>query len=244
MKYIHYFKTSTEYTQAKESVAASDPWVSYCERYSLLTYSPSIDVQSLSNGHDYVDLGLPSGTLWATMNIGANDPEDYGDYFAWGETETKSDYSWSTYAWGTSENDITKYNQTDRKRTLDLEDDAAHVLWGGAWKMPTTENVSELFDYTTHEYITVDGGKLLILTSQSNSNSITFALCGYKEGTNTWSQNSELILWTASRTASAYAYMMKWNPEESGNQQWPKIDGCPVRGVISGARVWYNPLLL
>ena len=87
------------------------------------------------SGHDYVDLGLPSGTLWATCNVGASSPEEYGDYFAWGETETKEDYGWNTYKWCEGiEFQLTKYcydssygynGFTDYKRELDLEDDAA-----------------------------------------------------------------------------------------------------------------------
>ncbi|MBO4370001.1 MAG: hypothetical protein J5808_01395, partial [Paludibacteraceae bacterium] len=95
--------------------------------------SENLSVSGTLQGHDYVDLGLPSGTLWATCNVGANTPEEYGDYFAWGETTLKSNYEWSTYKYGTY-NQLTKYcyksdygknGFTDTKTTLDAEDDAA-----------------------------------------------------------------------------------------------------------------------
>ena len=103
------------------------------------------------DGHEYVDLGLPSGILWATCNIGADSPEDYGSYFAWGETETKNAYNWRTYKWcGEDYDKVTKYNTdsdcgtVDEKTVLDPEDDAAHKNWGEGWRMPTREEMDEL----------------------------------------------------------------------------------------------------
>ena len=93
-----------------------------------------------------VDLGLPSGLKWATMNVGATKPEEYGAYFAWGEMEPKSNYSGSTYKFelGTDSNGPfskyvtnSSYGTVDNKTVLDPDDDAAHVNWGGNWRMPT-----------------------------------------------------------------------------------------------------------
>lgn len=101
------------------------------------------------NGHEWVDLGLTSGTKWATCNVGADKPEEYGNYYAWGETTTKSTYNWNTYKYGTYNYDedystLTKYNLSDNKTTLDLSDDAAYVNWGGKWRMPTVDQWNEL----------------------------------------------------------------------------------------------------
>ena len=101
------------------------------------------------NSHEYVDLGLSSGTKWATCNVGATKPEEYGDYFAWGETTTKEKYDWNTYKYGIYEYDgdyskLTKYNLIDCKTTLDPSDDAAHANWGGKWHMPTSEQQDEI----------------------------------------------------------------------------------------------------
>lgn len=98
----------------------------------------------MENGHEYVDLGLPSGTLWATCNIGATNPEDYGWLYAWGEIETKSSYTWQTYKYGT-ENNLTKYNKIDGKTELEDIDDVAVQKWGGNWRMPTALQMWELY---------------------------------------------------------------------------------------------------
>ena len=117
---------------------------------------------SMDNGHEYVDLGLPSGLKWATCNIGANKPEGYGIYFAWGETKVKSVYNWETYAWGAEHDQLTKYctnasygknGFTDNKNTLDLENDAAHVNWGGRWRMPTKADFEELLANTSFQWV-------------------------------------------------------------------------------------------
>ncbi len=107
----------------------------------------------IQDGHDYVDLGLPSGIKWATMNVGADIPEEDGNYYAWGETTTREEYqySWGFYKYYNEEIPcLTKYCNTstwgeiDNKTTLDLEDDAAYVNWGGKWRIPTWGQWEEL----------------------------------------------------------------------------------------------------
>ena len=110
--------------------------------------APSVPV------HEFVDLGLSSGTLWATCNVGATNPEEYGDYFAWGEVvPNKETYTWSTTAWVYYEGSslrFSKYNTSeqygaiDNKTELDPEDDAAYVNWGPEWRIPTEEQIKEL----------------------------------------------------------------------------------------------------
>lgn len=123
------------------------------------------------NGHDYVDLGLPSGTLWATCNVGAYVPEGYGDYYAWGETVPKNTYSWATYKYVCGNdpsfgNELTKYctsslygynGFTDDLITLQQEDDAAVHNWGNGWFMPSYAQWTELYQRTTHTRITLNG---------------------------------------------------------------------------------------
>lgn len=172
--YEHNIRGSVTYTSTGEVVEAET------------TFGPSkkgdggSDSGNMINGHEYVDLGLPSGTLWATMNIGATSSEEYGDYFAWGETETKSDYSWGTYKFGTESNP-TKYNDADGKRILDLEDDAANVIWGGGWMLPTGDQCSELLnpDNCTYSFnVNENGISGCTFTSVRNGNSIFFPLSG------------------------------------------------------------------
>ena len=136
----------------------------------------------------YVDLGLPSGTLWATCNVGASSPGQYGDYFAWGETTPKNDYSWETYSYcNGSDHSLTKYctnsDYGDEGFTDDIEellpaDDAATVCWGNDWQMPSEEQFNELIDpqYTTTSWVTY--GRLI--TSKSNGRSIFLPAAGYR----------------------------------------------------------------
>lgn len=111
---------------------------------------------------EYVDLGL--SVKWATYNVGATKPEEYGDYYAWGETETKSTYNLSTYKWCngsvwslTKYNTISDYGMVDNKTILDPEDDVAHVKWGGNWRMPTKAEQDELCTNCTWTWTTLNG---------------------------------------------------------------------------------------
>ena len=112
-----------------------------------------------NNGHEYVDLGLPSGTLWATCNVGATTPEEYGDCFAWGETEPKDNYSWSTYQYcNGSYVTFTKYcNNPLYGEDGFTGDDAAVVNWGSDWHMPSQEEWEELVDNTASTWTTQNG---------------------------------------------------------------------------------------
>ena len=143
MKHIMKFSTTSQYQEWKAANSGLSPYFCCCVDTGAKYYQELIN----NNGHEFVDLGLPSGTLWATMNIGASAVGQVGGYYAWGETSTKSDYSWETYAWGT-EDALTKYNATDGKYCLDLEDDVAHVLWGGDWHIPSPAQIQELCAYT------------------------------------------------------------------------------------------------
>ena len=150
--------------------------------YNVLLYV------SHDDGHDYIDLGLPSGTLWAMMNIGANAPEEYGDYFAWGETAPKDYYDWSTYQWcNGSKNTLTKYctnssygnnGFTDGKTELDPEDDAAYVNWGPEWRMPSLAQIQELCENCTSQWTAVNGINGRLFTSNINGASLFLPAAG------------------------------------------------------------------
>ncbi len=132
----------------------------------------------LSSGYQgYVDLGLPSGLLWATCNIGANSPEIFGDYYAWGETQSKNAYSWSNYQLCQGNGySITKYcydasygnnGFTDNLMSLLTEDDAATANWGSDWRMPSRAEWQELYDNTTSAWTTLNGvnGRVFVSTN-------------------------------------------------------------------------------
>ena len=124
----------------------------------------------VENGYQFIEMGLR--VRWATVNVGAVNPEDYGDHFAWGETESKSDYSWSNYKWcNGSYSTLTKYGSghgygvNDKKTTLDEEDDVAHVRWGGSWRMPSKAELDELRRKCTWTETTLNGVYGYLVTS-------------------------------------------------------------------------------
>ncbi|MBQ2574308.1 MAG: hypothetical protein II575_08810 [Bacteroidales bacterium] len=138
-------------------------------------------------GQDYVDLGLPNGTKWANMNIGAENTVGYGDYFAWGETTPKENYNWETYQYcNGSGSTLTKYCNnaeygdngfTDALTTLEAIDDAANANWGAEWRMPTNEEVQELINNCTCTWTTQNGVNGRLYTGP-NGNSIFMPAAG------------------------------------------------------------------
>ena len=145
---------------------------------------------------EYVDLGL--SVKWATFNVGATSPEDYGDYFAWGETEPKENYNWATYKWfdGTDAN-MTKYNATDGKATLEPEDDAAYVNWGSNWRMPSCEESVELKDKCDWEWTTsnnINGYRV----KGPNGNSIFLPAGGVRIGNASYAIGEYGYYWSSS----------------------------------------------
>ncbi len=144
------------------------------------------------NGHDWVNLGLPSGTKWATCNVGATNPEEYGNYYAWGETTTKDYYDWDTYKYGSAYDELTKYCNnssygkggfTDNLTTLVASDDAATANWGGKWRTPTDAEWQELIDncdWTWTDDYNGTGVAGRIVTSKTNGNTIFLPAAGYR----------------------------------------------------------------
>lgn len=130
------------------------------------------------NGHDWVDLGL--SVKWATCNVGANKSEDYGDYYAWGETEIKNMYNWSTYFDNPNHDgrNFKKYYSSNTK--IFPEDDVAHVKWSGSWRMPTTEERDELRNKCIWKWSSQNGVKGYRVTSKANGNSIFLPAAGFR----------------------------------------------------------------
>lgn len=145
----------------------------------------------LINGRRFVDLGLPSGLLWAETNIGVETEADAGHYFAWGETTAKEYYDWSTYGLGTGMTSLYKYNGTDGKTVLDPEDDAATANWGTPFRMPASDEFVELVTnctLTTTTRTASDGSTVrgLGIKSNTNGNSIFLPAAGIciRDGSN------------------------------------------------------------
>ncbi len=190
------------------------------------------------NGHEAVDLGLPSGTLWATCNVGAIDPEDFGNYYAWGETRTKSQYDWKSYVWGnpkSGKKGIIKYNSQDNG-TLDIEDDAAHVKWEGDWRIPTNDNWIELANSCTWVWTrmnNINGYKVI----GANDNYIFLPAAGQIYEYGYWKVKEAGFYWSSSVFLDDFsdALIIGFSPEDSW--AWgrtPRYEGCSIRPVITG----------
>ena len=172
---------------------------------------PRTDIGTNANGKAYVDLGLTSGTLWATCNVGATSETDYGSYFQWGETEphdTGIPYDWANYKYcNGSYNTLTKYNTglndyggtIDNKLTLDLEDDAARANMGGDWRMPTHALIEELVEETTNEWTIINGVKGRKFTSKKDTSKYIFIpASGYPHDSSFSSPGKQGIVWSSS----------------------------------------------
>ena len=203
---------------------------------------PDGNVTENKDTHEYVDLGLPSGTLWATCNVGANSPEEYGDYFAWGETEPKTTYNWSTYKYckGTKTT-MTKYctnssyGTVDNKKELEPSDDAATANWGSGWQMPSLEQLKELYNssYTTTTWTTKNGKYGRKITSKSNGNSIFLPAAGYRSGTNFYESGSGGYYWSRSLCTGDcnYACYLRFYSSDICAGYYYRYDGQSVRPV-------------
>ena len=196
------------------------------------------------NGHAYVDLALPSGLKWATCNVGATTPEEYGDYFAWGETEPKTTYNWSTYKWCNGSNstmtkycEYSNYGTVDNKTTLELTDDAARVNWGGTWRMPTKAEYDELRNNCTWTYtyqgVSGKGAFGIKVTSKKNGNSIFLPFAGERYNDSLKEDGTDGNYWTSSLNPveSHYAYYLTINEDFGFFGNGIRCYGLPVRAV-------------
>ena len=199
--------------------------------------------ERLIDGYEYVDLGLPSGLLWATCNIGASSPEEYGDYFAWGETtgynSGKTEFSWTSYSLcDGSEWTMNKYCTSadygivDNKTFLELVDDAANANWGGDWRMPTIEDWRELQNNCTWTWISmnnVDGYKV----TASNGNYIFLPAAGYRYDYGLDTAGSNGYYWSSSLNTgySYYAQSLYFNSGYVNASYYDRYLGQSVRAV-------------
>ena len=243
MIYLKTYNKDSDYLAYRDGDSYGKPNVSYSIDSKAVHYNyPPID----TNGFDFVNLELPSGTLWAACNVGASKPSNYGLYFQWGDTsgytssqigtgsgkkmfaKDFSDYKW--YSGGT----FTKY--TTIGATLDLEDDAAYAYMGGDWYMPTYDQLIELRDNTTNKVITQNGVKGRLLTSKANpSKSIFIPMAGSVLNGSNSSIRDYGFIWpsTLGSTDINYAWWLGVNP--NGVSVFGKdvrSFGLSVRGVI------------
>ena len=206
-----------------------------------------MDKKINNNGYDYVDLGLPSGTLWATMNVGASKASDAGLYFQWGDTvgytaaqvgtgEGKKKFAsnWSDYKWGKHPN-YTKY--TVAGATLDLEDDAAHVHMGGEWHMPTPDQISELTNTanTTSTWETQDGVNGRLFTSKKDgTKSIFIPAAGYAWDGSVQGSGDDGGVWSSMLNTDVVSYgqSLGFSSGDVYLGSGSRCSGLSVRGVV------------
>ena len=191
-----------------------------------------------------IDLGL--SVKWASCNVGATKPYEYGGYYAWGETEEKDDYGWDTYKWCSSYDSyyeqptLSKYCNDDNKTTLDPEDDVAQVKWGGNWRMPTEAELDELHKNCTWEWTTLNGINGYELTGP-NGNSIFLPAAGDRDGTETYDQGEMGFYWTSTverlnfgfgdESRKAWGIRFWWDAEPDYVESFGRSSGRSVRPV-------------
>ena len=184
-----------------------------------------------ANGHEWVDMGL--SVKWATCNVGASKPSGLGDYFSWGETDPMYAYNSDHYVFGDDSDNYTKYNKSDGKMRLDLSDDAAHVKWGGGWRMPTIAEFDELQANCTVEWAQwEDGTPGVVFTSRINGNQVFFPAAGIRIGDSIDSYGNVGCYWSSTRLDNpigARIYSFKRIDRTIGMF---RTTGYSVRGVL------------
>jgi len=216
------------------------------------------DMGHAPSGVRLIDLGLPSGTKWANMDIGAAGENQPGLFFAFGEVEGSGFdvndgvyYFWNAYKWGSgteTSDGITKYQMDDQqegcwydadghfigdgKQTLDPEDDAAVVLWGGKWRIPTEAEMRELVEGCTYEMITIDGMRGCLFTSKTNGATIFFPASGDRSQDEVKGYNQIGFYWTSTvdRERTKNAMILFFTDIPMVNAAF-RFGGRPIRPV-------------
>lgn len=235
-----------------EFIAANVDSITISENWE----APDNDVNA--NGHEYVDLGLPSGTLWATCNIGASKPEEAGDYFAWAETEAKDNYDLSTYKYSKSGDysldDLTKYTFPDNniyadwyfefnkfigdnKTILEANDDVAKVNFGSDWRMPTREEFEELIKECSWQFSYEYNSPSRVgytITSLKNGNTIFLPAAGFydKADLKEHKRNGSYWCGTLSLDKSAEADAFEMSASEVKMSNVLRTSGFTIRPVL------------
>lgn len=219
----------------------------------IITFLTLLICLASCDKHTYIDLGLPSGTLWATCNIGAHSPSDYGDYYAWGENKVKSKYTWSTYKFVNTKAEVSygflvKYHLTkycndsiygdsgfiDKKTQLEPSDDVSYIKWGEDWSIPTKAQWEELLDNCIWKAVNKNG-KNCYQVMGPNHNTIYLPASGfcdtlpkYKEGYGRYWANS-IELGRVNR--SYYAWALDFNEISRGMVISDRYKGYAIRPV-------------
>ena len=239
MKFIKLFEQQTAFDEAKSTL--NRPNVSLVKE----TSNVYLLKKKNANGYSYVDLGLPSGTLWAKYNVGATSETAYGDYFMWGSTtrNTADECIWANAPFNNRSSDFNsgyfnahKSEWLDSKNNLKSEFDAASQIMGGDWRMPTKAEIQELIDYTTNEWFTnyngtgVSGRKF----TGSNGTSIFIPASGYRSDSSFTDQGNDGNVWSSSLDTSNPGFAWNFNGDSVSADAVSNLryNGFTVRGVL------------
>ena len=216
-------RSSDTANAAHSSESTSSPVASSSDLVSYLTCPDG-------NHPHLIDLGLPSGTKWSCCNVGANKPEDYGGYYAWGETETKTQYDWSTYRHceGTEES-----CRNIGDEIAGTQYDVAHVKWGGSWVMPSNDQVKELLDNCKMKWTKVNGVKGRKFTSKKNGGSVFLPAAGYRWDDGLRGAGSNGYYWSSTQgpSGTSGAYRLYVRSDEADWYYYDRSRGHTVRPV-------------
>ena len=240
MKYLREFKTENEYVAYRDGKDYLKPNVSISDDKSGVFYN--FTPPPKTNGYEYVDLGLPSGTLWATCNVGADKPLDYGYYFHWGNVQG---YTKDQVGKGSGQKKFDMFDDklfsypnyrkyTTLGESLELEDDAAHVNMGGDWHMPSPDQIQELIDNTTASSAGGLESGIKFTSKKDTSKFIIFPGAGLAENGSVYSGNSGYVLSSMLSTDVDYESQCLFYESslKSKLDTMPRRDGASVRGVI------------
>ncbi len=211
------------------------------QSYPPASSQPMIQSANAHGGHEYVNLGLPSGTLWATCNLGANRPEEYGHYYAWGACSLSSNYTWPTYkhCQGTYES-LTKYctlgtfGMVDSRKVLEYSDDAARQNWGGNWRLPNKQEQDELREKCKWAWVSLNGVNGYQVTGP-NGKSIFLPAAGLYDGMSVSLAGTHGYYWSSSllETLPRYAFFLLFDQKRIGWFNSNRCLGHSVRPVCN-----------
>ena len=238
MIYLKEFKAESDYLAYRDGSDYLKPNVSLSDDNEKVFYNFTPPIV-----YEAVDLGLPSGTKWATMNVGAHKPSDYGLYFQWGDTsgytadQVRKDkqFNWADYKWsidGSSSN-FSEYNTAGE--SLELADDAAHVHMGGDWHMPTPDQIRELINETTNTWTTQDNINGRLFKSKNDSSKSIFipAAGGARDGSLD-DRGDVGVVWSSMLSTGdvLYGQILGFNSDRANLGGGSRYGGFSVRGVI------------
>lgn len=185
------------------------------------------------NNYDWVDLGLPSGLKWASHNVGADAPEDFGYYIAWGETEPKDEYSSiNSITYKVSSKKLMKEGIIDETGTLTKNHDVAHVIWGEGWRIPTIEEWGELIDKCNWNFAAFNGVNGYLVTGPNN-NMIFLPAAAFMQNTSVDNVGDFGDYWSSSvvNELSGNAYSMGYSSKSYGRRRYARYAGRTIRAV-------------